>query len=402
MKFSELDLKPELLQALDKIGYHDMTPIQEKAIPHILEGADVLGLAETGSGKTSACAVPLVQNTDPELNAIQALIVVPTRELALQYVQEVDDVANETGVVPFAIYGGFDMSIQKAKLRHKVHILVATPGRLIDFIWNTDLDLTHVKTVVLDEADEMLNMGFIDDINFIMDCMIHKHQNLLFSATMPREIERLTKTYLSEPRRIQLNKDQKAPQSLDHHFRLSSRDRLGDLKTYLKEQPIKQAIVFCNSRDKGSQLYSELRRAFPSVDYIHGGLDQDRRTSIFTRFREGKIKFMVATDVAGRGLDFSKVSHVLNYDFPLSLEAYTHRTGRTGRMGRQGTAYTLITERDLGSVKRLIQANSITPIWDGDEPDLDKAPSKSRGRGRPGGKGGSGRRRGPRGRSKAA
>jgi ATP-dependent RNA helicase DeaD len=386
MKFSELELKPELLQSLEKIGYHDMTPIQEESIPHIMEGADVLGLAETGSGKTSACAVPLVQNTDPELNAIQALIVVPTRELALQYVQEVDDVATGSGVVPFAIYGGFDMSIQKAKLRHKVHILVATPGRLIDFLWNTDLDLTHVKTVVLDEADEMLNMGFIEDIDFIMSCMIHPHQNLLFSATMPREIERLTTTYLNEPRRIQLNKDQKAPQSLDHHFRLSSRDRLGDLKTYLKDQPIKQAIVFCNSRDKGSQLFSELRRAFPSVDYIHGGLDQDRRTSIFTRFREGKIKFMVATDVAGRGLDFSKVSHVLNFDFPLSLEAYTHRTGRTGRMGRQGTAYTLITERDLRSVKRLIQTNGIVPIWDGEEPDLDKAPS---------GRGGSPRRRGP-------
>ena len=186
MKFSALNLKPEILQALEEMGYEEMTPIQEESIPHILNGKDVLGLAETGSGKTSACGIPLVQRTNSSLNAIQVLILVPTRELALQYVQEIDTIARFTDIAPFAVFGGFDMSIQRAKLRHGVHILVATPGRLIDFLWNTDLvDLSQVHTVVLDEADEMLKMGFIEDIDFIMSCLIHEHETLLFSATMP-------------------------------------------------------------------------------------------------------------------------------------------------------------------------------------------------------------------------
>ena len=180
MQFTELNLAPYILRALDEMGYEDMTPIQEQTIPHIIAGKDVMGLAETGSGKTGACAIPLIQATDDSLNAIQALILVPTRELALQYVQEVDEIAKHSGVVPFAIYGGFDMDIQKAKINHGVHVLVATPGRLIDFIWNHSLDLTHVKTVVLDEADEMLKMGFIEDVDFILSCIMQEHQTLLF------------------------------------------------------------------------------------------------------------------------------------------------------------------------------------------------------------------------------
>ena len=225
MRFTELDLQPGILKALDEMGYEEMTPIQEKAIPRILAGRDLLGLAETGSGKTGACGVPLVQRNDPDLNAIQALILVPTRELALQYVQELDDIARQTRVVPFAVFGGFDMSIQKAKLRHKVDILVATPGRLIDFLWNTKLDLTQVRVVVLDEADEMLKMGFIEDVDFILSCLIQEHQTLFFSATMPGEVDRLARTYLKEPERIELNKDQIAPQSLVHHFQHTGRNR---------------------------------------------------------------------------------------------------------------------------------------------------------------------------------
>ncbi len=181
MKFTQLHLQSEILQALDKMGYDQMTPIQEQAIPHILDGQDVLGLAETGSGKTGACGIPLVQNTQPTLNAIQALVLVPTRELALQYVEEVERIAQDTDVTPFAVFGGVSMSAQKTKLRHQVHILVATPGRLIDFIWNTDLNLSQVRTVVVDEADEMLKMGFIEDIELIMSCLVHEHQTLLFS-----------------------------------------------------------------------------------------------------------------------------------------------------------------------------------------------------------------------------
>src|SRR4030066_1414012 len=202
MKFSDLELKPEILKALGDMGYEDLTPIQEKTFSPILSGRDLLARAETGSGKTAARGIPLGPMIDPSLNAIPVLILVPTRELSLQYVEEIDNIAKHTGVAPFAIFGGFSMEIQKAKLRDRVHLLVATPGRLIDFLYNaTEVDLSSVRTLVLDEADEMLKMGFIEDVDFILSCLIHEHQTLFFAATMPQEINRLVKTSLKEPAR---------------------------------------------------------------------------------------------------------------------------------------------------------------------------------------------------------
>ena len=372
MKFSELDLKPEVLKALTNMGYQDLTPIQEKTFSPILSGRDLLARAETGSGKTAACGIPLVQMIDPSLNAIQALILVPTRELALQYVEEIDNIAKHTGVAPFAIFGGFSMEIQKAKLRDRVHLLVATPGRLIDFLYNTtEVDLSHIRTLVLDEADEMLKMGFIEDIDFIMSSLIHKHQTLFFAATMPVEIERLINAYLKEPIRVELNMEQLSPQSLVHHFQYTEqRDRLNALIQYLKREKISQALIFCNSRHHGEKLTKELERQFKSIGYIHGGLEQSKRTSIFERFRQKRIDLMVATDLAGRGLDFSHVSHVINYDYPFGQESYTHRTGRTGRMGRSGIAMTFVTDQELGVLKFMLKANRIDPVWHGNIPDL--------------------------------
>ena len=410
MRFTEFDLQPTILQALVDMDYEELTPIQEETIPHILSGKDVIGLAETGSGKTGACAIPLVQRVDPDLREIQVLILVPTRELALQYVTEVDTIARHTGVAPFAVFGGFDMAIQKAKLKHGVHVLVATPGRLIDLIWNHRLDVRHVRTAVLDEADEMLKMGFIEDIDFIMSCMLQQHQTLLFSATMPAEIERLAQQYLTEPLTIRLNKDQIAPQSLNHHFQhVPHRNRFRALLDYIDDGQVQQAILFCNSRDGANDLYKSLQGKIQSLEMIHGGLDQNRRTSIFRRFRSKQIKFMIATDVAGRGLDFSHVTHIINYDFPRNAEIYTHRTGRAGRMGREGTAVTFVGDHDLHDLKQVLRANRIEPVWQGATPNLDRAKARPRGGRRYSGKGdgrqsGSGRRRGPRrsDRSKAA
>ena len=385
MKFSELDLKPEVLKALTDMGYQDLTPIQERTFSPILNGRDLLARAETGSGKTAACGIPLVQMIDPSLNAIQALILVPTRELALQYVEEIDEISRITDVVPFAIFGGFPMEIQKAKLRDRVHILVATPGRLIDFLYHTtSIDLSCVHTLVLDEADEMLKMGFIEDIDFIMSCLIHEHQTLFFAATMPEEIDRLIRTYLKEPIRVELNKEQVAPQSLAHHFQYTGRrDRLNALIEYLKREKISQALIFCNSRHHGEKLIRELEGRFKSIGYIHGGLEQSKRTSIFERFRRNEITFMIATDIAGRGLDFSHVSHVINYDYPCGLESYTNRTGRTGRMGRSGIAMTFVTDQELGDLKSLLKMNRIDPVWHGNIPNLDRnlgAMSKCKGK----------------------
>ena len=380
MKFSELDLKTEILKALADMGYQELTPIQEKTFSPILNGRDLLARAETGSGKTAACGIPLVQMIDSSLNAIQALILVPTRELALQYVEEISKISRFMDVVPFAIFGGFSMEIQKGKLRDRVHILVATPGRLIDFLYHTtSIDLSHVRTLVLDEADEMLKMGFIEDIDLILSCLIHKHQTLFFAATMPEEINRLIKVYLKEPVRVELNKEQVAPESLAHHFQYTGRrDRLPALIKYLETEKVSQAIIFCNSRHHGEMLKKELEGKFKSIAYIHGGLEQSRRTSIFERFRQKEITFMVATDIAGRGLDFSHVSHVINYDYPYRLESYTHRTGRTGRMGRSGIAMTFVTDQELNDLKSLLKTNRIDPVWHGDIPNLQGAPHPRR------------------------
>jgi ATP-dependent RNA helicase DeaD len=380
MLFSELDLKPAILKALDEMEYKDLTPIQEKTFELILRGKDLLAKAETGSGKTGACGIPLVQMIDPSVQTIQALILVPTRELALQYVEEIDRISKHTGVIPFAVFGGFSMEIQSAKLRNGVHVLVATPGRLIDFLYNTTaINLSQVRTLVLDEADEMLKMGFIEDVDFIMSCLIHEHQTLLFAATMPDEIHRLIGTYLKDPVSIELNKEQISPQSLIHRFRhVRFNDRLNGLIDYLREERVSQAIIFCNSRHRGEKLLRDLRGKFDSLEYIHGGLEQPRRTSIFDRFRRNEITLMVATDVAGRGLDFSHVSHVINYDFPADHETYTHRTGRTGRMGRSGTAMTFVTDKELGALKTLLRNNRIHPLWDGRTPDLQNITKRNR------------------------
>ena len=372
MKFSELDLKPEILKALTDMGYDDLTPIQEKTFFPILSGRDLLARAETGSGKTAACGIPLVQRIDPSLNAIQALILVPTRELALQYVEEISKISRFTDVVPFAVFGGFSMEIQKGKLKDGVHVLVATPGRLIDFLYHTtSIDLSSVRTLVLDEADEMLKMGFIEDVDFILSCLIHEHQTLFFAATMPEEIDRLVRTYLKEPVRVELNKEQVAPESLAHHFQYTGRrDRLNALIEYLKSEKISQAIIFCNSRHHGEKLIKEFGRKFKSIGYIHGGLEQSRRTSIFERFRRNEITFMVATDVAARGLDFSHVSHVINYDYPASARILHAPDGQDRQNGPVGHCHDLCDRSGIGGFEILFKTNRIDPVWHGSVPDL--------------------------------
>ena len=399
MKFTELGLKPEILKALKKMGYEDLTPIQEKTFSHIISGKDMVATAETGSGKTAACGIPMVQRINTDLNAVQGLILVPTRELALQYVSAISDIAKQSKVIPFAAYGGFSMQIQMSKLEHGVHILVATPGRLIDLIYNSPLSLSEVTTFVLDEADEMLNMGFITDVEFVMSCLIHEHQTLLFSATMPREVKNLTGKYLKDPLHIELNTTQVAPKSLKHCFKpINRNNHLDTLVEYIKDTDPKQAIVFCNSRRNVEKVYDHLKKKFDSVESIHGGLDQGRRTSIFNRFKKLNVKLIVATDVAGRGLDFSHVTHVINYEFPNSLLAYTHRTGRTARMGQKGTAMTFYTRGNLRDLAEVIRTTKIDPVWHGQAPNLNAPGGKKKTyRPRYGKSSGQSKRRGPTG-----
>ena len=372
MKFTELNLKPQILKALKQLGYEELTPIQEQTFQYIMAGKDMIALAETGSGKTFACGIPIVQSVDPSRNAIQALVMVPTRELALQYVSAVSDIAKFTDIAPFAVYGGFPIDTQKAKLSHGVHILIATPGRLIDLLYNSPLNLSHVRTLILDEADEMLNMGFIGDIEFIIACLIHEHQTLLFSATMPAGIKRLAGKYLRNPVTIELNSEQVAPQSLRHQFQqVHSHRKLESLLKYLKDTKPSQTIIFCNSRVNCERLFADLKQEIKSIDIIHGGFEQSRRSSLFNRFKAKQVKIIVATGIVSRGLDFSHVTHVINYDFPDTPLAYTHRSGRTARMGRKGTAVTFFTSRDVQTLKEIINTNNIEPVWLSGEPQLD-------------------------------
>lgn len=387
MKFSELNLPDDIFESIVNMGYEDMTPIQEATYPIITEGQDLCALAETGSGKTAACAIPLIQKVDPSLNAIQGLVIVPTRELCLQYVEEIYRIGVKTDVVPFAVYGGFSKSIQTAKLNHKVHILVATPGRLIDLIYDGAVSLSHVKCVILDEADELLKVGFFDDIDFIMSCIIQDHQTLLFAATMDREIQKLADNCLREPRLISLINERPSPESIEHYFKyLSLKNKESELLKYLKDEEIDQAIIFCNARHKVDSLYRSMKKGVKNIEFIHAGLSQDKRSSIYRQYRKNRIRYLIATDVAGRGLDFSNVSHVINWDFPGEGEQYTHRTGRSGRMGRKGKALTFVTKRDLPRLRDLVRKQKITPLWIGQNPFQDEKkeqPGKARKRKRP-------------------
>ncbi len=389
--FTELTLEPSIRDALKKMGYEKPSPIQAQAIPLIQEGHDVIALAKTGSGKTAACAIPVCDRVDVSRTDIQALIVVPTRELALQYATETQKIGKLRGVKAYAMFGGEDYSLQRAKLSHGVQVLIATPGRLIDFIYKREVDLSEVATLILDEADEMLSMGFYDDIDFIIQCLIHEHQTLLFSATMPQQIRKIAQHHMKTPREVVFEQKERIPDTISHRFGFCQHhDRDEVLLGMLKKHSPKQAIVFCKSRVQVEQLSRSLGRNLREVDYLHGGLSQEARRSITGKFRSGRIRFLVATDVAARGLDFSGVTHVFMYQLPEDPETYIHRAGRTGRMERSGEVLSLVTSREIGALKRILELMKKEAIWEGDPPrnwdsikDSKAPPKPPRGRGGP-------------------
>jgi len=369
IKFRELGLPPNILRAIENMGYEEMTPVQEATYSVIMSGRDLCALAETGSGKTAACAIPLIQKIDTAENAIQGLIIVPTRELCIQYVDEIGKTAAGSDVVPFAVFGGFSKEIQVAKIKHGAHILVATPGRLIDLLYDGIVSLSNVKCVILDEADELLQEGFLEDIEFIMSCMINEHQTLLFAATMDDDTTKLSQDYLRDPQYISLIKKRAAPVSIEHYFTYLHPNRKGaELTKYLEGEDVSQTIIFCNARHKVDKLFRDMRKHYKSIEYIHAGLSQNKRSSIFRQFKTKKLRYLIATDVAGRGLDFTHVSHVVNWDLPGNGTQYTHRTGRSGRMGKRGRAFTLVIKSDLPKLREIIRTKKITPHWIGKNP----------------------------------
>lgn len=367
--FADFGLDPAILKALERMEYKEPSSVQAATIPIIQQKRDLIALARTGSGKTAACAIPVCNRVNVTLPHVQALIVVPTRELASQYATEAQKIGRDRNVSVFSILGGEDASMQQAKLRHGVQVLIATPGRLIDFIHSRQIDLSHVETLILDEADEMLSMGFCEDLEFIMQCLVQEHQTLLFSATMPTAIRKIAKNYMKDPMEISLLSEQTAPSITEHKFLYCRHDQRDNaLKELILELKPKQGIIFCQSRHQCEAVSRALHKDVQAVEYLHAGLNQDLRSIITGKFRSGKIRFLVATDVAARGLDFSGVTHVFIYHLSDDPDIYVHRSGRTGRYNREGMVVTLVTDREMHVISRVAKQIQREPIWIGNPP----------------------------------
>lgn len=367
--FSDLGLDPAILKSLERMGFKEPSPVQAEAIPLIMQGKDLIAMAKTGSGKTAACAIPICHRVDVNNVSVQALIIVPTRELALQYATEAQKIGSDKGVKAFAIFGGEDAAMQQSKLKNGVQVLVATPGRLIDFIYSRLIDLSKVETLILDEADEMLSMGFFDDLEFIMQCLYHDHQTLLFSATMPLQIRKIAKQHMKEPSEVSLNSLQASPSTIEHRFlHCHHEHKISSLTRLLEELKPKQCIVFCRSRDEVERVCRNLKQKFDGVDFLHAGLSQDLRTIITNKFRTGRLRCLVATDVAARGLDISGITHVFIYHLADDPDIYLHRSGRTGRQDREGMVVTLVTDRELPALKSILAAIKKEAVWIGSPP----------------------------------
>ncbi|MBT3338988.1 MAG: DEAD/DEAH box helicase [Anaerolineae bacterium] len=353
-QFSDLSLRPDIMQALEKLKYTEPTPIQAQMIPIMMTGVDVIGQAQTGTGKTAAFSLPILHNLISGQRKPQALILSPTRELAMQVAKAMEGYGAYTGVRVLSIYGGSSYGRQISALKRGVDVVVGTPGRLLDLLNKKSLDLSQVRTLVLDEADEMLSMGFIDDIETLLDATATKRQVALFSATMPVRIRQLAKKYLHEPQSVAIKKKQLTLAAVEQrYYVVNQRDKLAALTRLFETEDISRALIFVRTRAGTGELANELASRGFSAEMLNGDLSQDARERVMSRFRNDHIKVLVATDVAARGLDIDDISHVFNYDLPDDPEVFVHRIGRTGRAGKEGIAITLMTPKETRMLNRI-------------------------------------------------
>lgn len=352
--FEELGVREDIIKAISELGYVHPMPIQEKVIPHLLhEDGDIIGLAQTGTGKTAAFGLPMLQRIDVEIENPQALIIAPTRELCLQIAGDLADYSkyiSNLRVLP--VYGGSSIESQIKMLRRGVHIVVATPGRLLDLIKRDTVNMGMVKTVILDEADEMLNMGFIDDINEILSHVPDDRKMLLFSATMPNEIESIAKKYMHNPEEIVVGSRNEGAENVRHiYYMVHARDKYLALKRVADYCPSIYGIIFCRTRRETQEVADWLISDGYNADSLHGDLSQAQRDLVMKKFREHTIQLLVATDVAARGLDVDNLTHVINYGLPDDIATYTHRSGRTGRAGKTGVSVSIVHLREKGKIR---------------------------------------------------
>ena len=352
MSFESFNLQPSVLAGVQAQGYTTPTPIQLQTIPAIMQGRDVIGLAQTGTGKTAAFALPILHKlSQGKRGQLRALIIAPTRELAEQICDAFTDLGQKTGLRNVAIYGGVGKEMQIRKLRNGAEIAVGCPGRLLDHLYAGALNLSHLEILVIDEADRMFDMGFLPDIKRILECILQPRQTLLFSATMPDDIRRLVKEVLHNPVTVQIGRTAPAASVSHALYPVPQNLKTALLLELLYRTKTDSVLVFVRTKHRVERLAEQLYKAGHSVDSIQGNLSQSRRQAALDGFRSGSIKILVATDIAARGIDVSNISHVINYDMPENVDAYTHRIGRTGRVDETGEAFTFVTHEDMALVR---------------------------------------------------
>jgi ATP-dependent RNA helicase DeaD len=366
--FADLGLPEPILQALHDVGYESPSPIQEQAIPPLLEGRDVIGQAQTGTGKTAAFGLPLLASVDPSEDEVQALVLTPTRELCIQVTQALRAYGARKGIDPVAVFGGAPIRTQQAQLRQGGQVVVGTVGRVLDLISRHSLMLHAARYIVLDEADEMLDLGFLEDVEKILGLAPGSRQTALFSATMPAEIRRLAERHLYDPVTVKVKAATLTIDTVEQFFlETKPQEKTDALVRVLEAERPKQAIVFTRTKIRCEQLFQKLKNGGMNVKALHGDMSQGARDGVMISFKGGRVPILVATDVAARGLDISTVTHVVNFDVPTSPDVYVHRIGRTGRVGRSGRAITFVEprqRRELEAIERHA-STSIAPWVEG-------------------------------------
>ena len=355
MTFKELALSEDILQALGDLGFENPTPIQEKAIPILIDGnTDLVGLAQTGTGKTAAFGLPLIHNVSVEEGFVQGLIICPTRELCLQITKDLQSFSKYKKVKVTAIYGGASIDTQARAIKKGTHIVVATPGRLMDMMKRGIIKVNRVETVVLDEADEMLNMGFKEDIDEILSGTPEDRITWLFSATMPKEVARIAKAYMTNPEEVSCGNKNEGAKNLSHgYYVVKDRDRYSATKRILDYNPEIFGLIFCRTRRETQEVASKLITDGYNAEALHGDLSQMQRDSVMKKFRGRVTQILVATDVAARGIDVNDITHVIHYRLPDEVENYTHRSGRTARAGKSGDSMVLIGPKEGGKIRMI-------------------------------------------------
>jgi len=346
--FKDLPLSAQVMKGIEELGFNNLFPIQAQAIIPLLEGKDVIGQAQTGTGKTAAFGVPMIERLNPEVKSVQGLVLEPTRELAVQVADHMGWFSKYAKLRVLPVYGGESIERQIRALEAGVQIVVGTPGRLIDLLERRILNLAFVKVVVLDEADRMLDMGFIEDIEYILSKVPVNRQTSLFSATIDQSVMNICHRYMKNPEKILVSKDEIALTQMNQYYMVvNPHSKFESLCNILDENHIERAIIFCKTRTDTSMLADKLRDRGYDAKPLHAGFTQPQRDFVINLFRKGKLKLLVATDVAARGLDIQGITHIINYDVPLDALVYFHRIGRTARMGREGTAITLVGYGEL-------------------------------------------------------